>query len=421
MVNSFVLFALALPCFFGARLPLDGTEALVAGDPGAVDEPPASQMEVSGQSGKVGKGGSGGKGGKGGKGSRGQVQSGQQAEQKRGKGLKHSEKGAQTQSAQLAGTQRQQVQVPGGQAQMPQAPGGQAQMPQASGDQAQSAQLAGGQQQQAPMQMQQVPQVPVSTGPAQGGAQTQKAAAQVAGTASCSHAEIGVDSIWAMRNSHPSCQGAFKKDGSGMCSGDPTSITMDLSKVADKVGCYVWEARQCEWKMTEFKSMEFDAEWSDCDDLWIAPLWLTPSPWKPPQGKSGEIDLIESCKGHRGTVGTSIICNDHHRGDPNCKEPKWGKTSGGSGHFVGKIDQGSGTWTLHKDGELISQYPAYTKTIWDAKFPFHLVSDIYNGGNGDAGWHGCGTLNKKTNCMFKVKNIKIEGPTFSGKCAALNR
>lgn len=223
------------------------------------------------------------------------------------------------------------------------------------------------------------------------------------------------DSIWEHQTSHPSCTGEYKTEGFSQCAGDPTSISLDMSKVDDKQGCYLYNSEQkLSWEFQPGTEITFDAEWENCEEVWMAPLWLTPTKWKPPQGLSGEIDLIETCKGHHGeTLSTSIICSQHE--DEQCLDKEWGSTSGDGGHFVGKIDQ-DGTWTMEKCDlkdtskcELISRYPKYLTTNTGSKenMKFYFVSDLYNGGAGDDGWDGCGTLNKNTQCKYTVANIKV--------------
>merc|ERR1712050_71484 len=116
-----------------------------------------------------------------------------------------------------------------------------------------------------------------------------------------------------------------------------------------------------------------------------------------------------TCRGHNGKITTSTICNHHPHKD--CYEPKWGDARGGSGHFVGKIDS-QGTWTMTRDGTLVSRYPNYVNMIHSTKNgrdePFHFVSDIWNGGSGDEGWKYCGILNHNTQCMFKITNIRLK-------------
>jgi len=250
------------------------------------------------------------------------------------------------------------------------------------------------------------------------------------GWTGCNVQPLDNTSVWQHFTSHPSCIGQYKTDGSGMCAGDPTSITMDLRQVSDKRGCYVWGSK-CTWSMKSISRIEFDAEWADCVNIWFAPLWLTPLKWVPPQGRSGEIDLLETCKAgaHNGKIGTSIICKDH----PNsaCFEPLWGSAAGSAGpqHFIGQIDA-QGTWTLQRCAggqcNLVSRFPNYLSiahaTSGDRDDPYEFMSDIFNGGAGDAGWNACGSLNLQTQCRFKIANITLvtkPGMSLSPQCNAL--
>jgi len=244
----------------------------------------------------------------------------------------------------------------------------------------------------------------------------------VACTASlCKNGEVAMNSessIWRKLNSHPSCKGEYKSEGFSQCKGDHTSIKLDMSKVSNKQACFAYSTEgPLNWDMKPGTTITFDAEWEGCDKVWTAPLWLMPSEWHKPQGLTGEIDLLETCKGHGDeTFTTSIICNDH----PNsqCYEPHWGSTLGGSGHFQGKIDA-AGTWTMKKcdlggsNCELISRYPNYLSLNHGSQrnLKFHFKSDLYNGGSGDGGWTACGTLNMNTNCKYTIANIKVGAGT----------
>lgn len=201
-----------------------------------------------------------------------------------------------------------------------------------------------------------------------------------------------------------------------MCSGDRTSISLDMARVHSKQGCWAYSSSgKLTWTFHHTTHIEFNAEWSDCTNVWFAPLWITPSHWKSPQGTSGEIDLIESCRKHQhDTVGTSIICRDHP--DPQCLEPQWGdaRSSNGPKHFRAQID-GRGTWTMEmcnidrSNCKLVSRYPYYMSKAKGAQqhMQYSFMSDLYNGGAGDAGWKNCGTLNYKTQCKYTVGNIKV--------------
>lgn len=205
-----------------------------------------------------------------------------------------------------------------------------------------------------------------------------------------------------------------------MCEGDHTSISLDMTKVSNKKGCYAYNTKTNKhWDSKKVRKLEFDAEWQDCEKVWFCPLWITPAHWIEPQGLSGEIDLIESCRTHvHDTVGTSIICKEHP--DPGCFDRQWGQAAGSDGpkHFVATIDD-EGTWSMKKysypydensPGELVSRYPSYIYKNTGSKqnMQFHFVSDLWNGGSGDSGWHYCGTMNYHTQCKYTVANIKFE-------------
>eukprot|EP00928_Gymnodinium_smaydae_P001662 TRINITY_DN1059_c0_g1_i1.p1 TRINITY_DN1059_c0_g1~~TRINITY_DN1059_c0_g1_i1.p1 ORF type:complete len:745 (-),score=67.51 TRINITY_DN1059_c0_g1_i1:147-2294(-) len=250
-------------------------------------------------------------------------------------------------------------------------------------------------------------------------------------------------SIWRHLENHPSCKGRDRTDATGMCvnaNGEPdfTSITMNLEPLEVKTGCFVYDTSECEWSMKKMRHLEFDIEWEDCDGVWFAPLWLVSLPWIPPQGTSGEIDLLETCRSHPWTIRTSIICRDHP--DPECYEPLWGEARGSLGpqHFFATIDD-HGTWSMVKCNldrtgcETISVYPRYLDTVFPTKDgrdnPFHFVSDIYNSdvNSGDGGWRACGNRNFTTTCRYKVGNIRLtmrdgeEAFSGDGKCTALNK
>jgi len=50
-----------------------------------------------------------------------------------------------------------------------------------------------------------------------------------------------------------------------------------------------------------------------------------------------------------------------------------------------------------------------------------FMSDVWNGLTSDQSCSGQPThYNPNTQCKYTVWNMKVEGPNFSGKCAALN-
>ena len=252
-------------------------------------------------------------------------------------------------------------------------------------------------------------------------------------------------SIWEKLESHPSCADSrghgYRSDGISQCKGDPTSISLDMGKLHDKQGCWLYSTQdKWFWDMQKGTDITFEAEWSGCQKVWTTPFWLTPNNWRAPQGTTGEIDFLEGglCHGTPGHLGeklsTAIICPDHP--SPHCIELEAGDAIGGSGYFHGKIDA-AGTWTMEKCGldrnncHLITQYPNYLAINRGTQegSPFHFMSDLFNGGksgqDGDGGWASCGQrVNEDTNCKYTITNIKLQvyppgpppSPSPSGVC-----
>lgn len=244
----------------------------------------------------------------------------------------------------------------------------------------------------------------------------------------CPNGRVPMDgkSIWKHQVGANSCVGSYNDEGFSQCQGDPTSITLDLSKVRQKDNCFAYNtSEKLPFKPSQIREISFDAQWDKCGDVWAAPIWLCPSSWQINQGQSGEIDFIETCRSNDNYgIKTAIICDQHLERDSKCYEPNWGngQSSNGAKHFIGKIDHNSGDWTMHKcdnlnetnvaNCQLISHYPRYLFTNNGSKknMDFHLVSDIWGraGNPGDGGFGACGNPNKPdSTCKYTVANIKI--------------
>merc|ERR1711935_917182 len=145
---------------------------------------------------------------------------------------------------------------------------------------------------------------------------------------------------------------------------------------------------------SEIRELSFDAQWENCGDVWVAPIWLCPSDWKPLQGMSGEIDFIETCKiNDNYSIKTSIMCKQQEPIEDKCYEPNWGngQSSNGVFHFIGQFDHNSGDWTMYKCDNLketnvdncllISLYPKYLSKNTGSKEnqDFFFVSDLWGG------------------------------------------
>jgi len=257
-------------------------------------------------------------------------------------------------------------------------------------------------------------------------------------------ATLGSSSIWRRDGPHTSnCGSGTRSDGAYSCADqqgnvDSTSIFMDLGSVSNKVGCFIWRSSStCNFPMKSIARIEFDAEWTGCDNLWMAPLWTFSDPWQAPQGTSGEIDFIEECTVPK--VTTNLGC--YSVNDAGCQDgDPWGGTSGtssGPKHLsmtldtsgnlavqVCNLDRSGCRQVAKYDGYLGKSYP----TSGGRNNAFHFVSDIFNDPPGDAsgGWDGCqASRNTNTQCKYAITNLKLTStsgrPVFSpGSCAALN-
>jgi len=206
---------------------------------------------------------------------------------------------------------------------------------------------------------------------------------------------------------------------------DETSIIVDMSSVASRTGCFVWKTHECSTDMTRVAKIEFDFDFQHCEDVWAAPLWITPDHWKLPGGTSGEIDFLEMCP-----VG-SVATNFGAGGQPGETQMKWGSAKSASGpkHFTLSLDN-AGTLTtqicnLDKTGCFNgAHYDKFINRITSKKH-HHFVSDIWNGHSGDAGWKGCNAKNSpSTQCSYAIMNLRVTSkdgqPLYTGKCAALH-
>lgn len=198
--------------------------------------------------------------------------------------------------------------------------------------------------------------------------------------------------------------------------------------------------------MHDFVSLDYDFHLEGCMGIWAAPLWMTPDTWQWDAG-SGEIDSSEFCArdafhmnfaggGHQVEAGgVSLDQADGHvtvRKDAagmvtvaacalggeaahggqcappdyggDCDQCEWGENNtfacwcnAGSGNIYGSGGCAEGTdcqWTL--------------------------VSDVWNGVSGDAGYQGCmtevpsiglaaGTPNLASACKLSIENVTVLG------------
>jgi hypothetical protein len=254
----------------------------------------------------------------------------------------------------------------------------------------------------------------------------------------CTLQPLDGSSIWAPRlGTHPSCTSpAFDLAAAAKigrrCAEDPTSLDLDLSRLASdgggsSTGCPHFES-VCHFDVARVGSISFDVEMRQCGDVWACPLWMSPRSWRPPQHASGEIDFVENCKG---SLNLSF-------GEAPPYFAQWpGRSAAALGRQHVRLDfepdgsvlptmtdaaTGQSVTGLHLTGG--QSYRAQTSQNWKDN-PFSLISDIWNGVSGDAGYAACqGRTAPQSRCGYTVSNVKIASndgsQLFSGTCAALN-
>jgi len=235
-----------------------------------------------------------------------------------------------------------------------------------------------------------------------------------------------------------SCNMPIRGDGASMCidwngQTDFTSIFVDLASVRYKPGCYAWYTPACTFDLRRVHQITFEVDLHNCQGVWAAPLWLSPTPWTGPAWYSGEIDLVELCP--RGAVATNFGA----AGGAGESQMTWGSAQGlnGARKYTMTLDHNSGslsTQICRLDGSGCFNGAHYNNFLNEAHStrgkahsdPYHLAVDIWNGYGGDGGWYGCHAQNDpNSQCQFAVRNIKIHtfdgSPMWGGgKCAALN-
>lgn len=85
----------------------------------------------------------------------------------------------------------------------------------------------------------------------------------------------------------------------------------------------------CEFRMKDLNALQVDMQSSGCDNIWVAPLWISPPPghWNPPQHATGEIDLFErGCIPGPNPPGYIL---SYGEGPPYIYPSAWGETDAG--------------------------------------------------------------------------------------------
>jgi hypothetical protein len=221
--------------------------------------------------------------------------------------------------------------------------------------------------------------------------------------------------LWSLVKDHPSCKGTYNSSDAYTIEQDSQGYTFsNISIPRDR--CSAIDLSKCRFNIKNLKSLKFTFRLQGCNHIWIAPIWFTPDPWDKPQCQSGEIDLLESCKGPR--LQTSF---GDMRASQTCTSSKSNLTNltledNKDYDFRMDVEQDQNNVTL------VFYYKASSASTWIKRgvrenyqethgwqqYPssYHLISDVWNGGDGDEGYQGCGyTPASQEKCKYTVSNI----------------
>lgn len=225
------------------------------------------------------------------------------------------------------------------------------------------------------------------------------------------------------------------------CEGDPASVRIQTTP--GKTECLVAAASECGINMHDFVSLDYEFAIDGCMGVWAAPLWITPDTWQWGSG-SGEIDSMEFCP--RDGLYLNFAGGGHHVGAPRFSLEK------SEGHITVRKDE-AGIVTISactkqealNTGTNQCPRPVYANcndcmsqpgfACWcnpplniygsggctsGTNCQWTMVSDIWNGVSGDAGYAGCmtavpsinlaqGMPNTKSSCAVSVERITLRG------------
>jgi len=209
-------------------------------------------------------------------------------------------------------------------------------------------------------------------------------------------------------------------------------IAMDLSGMADIQKCMSYSTEgHCEFRQKDLKAVQVNLEGSDCDGLWVAPLWIAPEHWERPQFKTGEVDIFErGCARGNGYVLSLGLGNWLSAWDEDWQRNKRSSFAAylefdrdadtittylcplGANPIVDGTRDCKRTGDPHGDG-----YFRHTAgQTGNGEEYMHFVSDIWNGCH-----DGCSRkVGGASQCNFKVSNLKVRlaGPWRRGSVAA---
>lgn len=237
------------------------------------------------------------------------------------------------------------------------------------------------------------------------------------------------DWVWSTGANHdyPSCSMPRLVNNAQMCEGDPTSIVLQASGAAE---CLASKMDDCAFSMYDLETLDFEVQMINCKGTWAAPLWMSPNHWEG-GGDSGEVDMLENCpsnlvRSNFAGGGDQVEWTDN--GDDFTAHVSMLKQSDGDG--VKSIHVKACQYSeLKGDGTCPESGAAYLRDIYGkygcsrGDCTYHMISDLWNGVDGDGGWIGCTdrVTNYGSECQYSISNIRTKGVPFVGKCAAMNQ
>lgn len=232
------------------------------------------------------------------------------------------------------------------------------------------------------------------------------------------------DSSWTWSRDtmpYPSCTNPAVLNTALMCSGDPTSVYMEVNGSQ----CLAASMEDCKFDMRRLWQLDFDVSARDCKGTWAAPLWITPDHWAG-AGKAGELDTFEFCPSD------GVFSNF----DGGGYQKQW-QFDGDNldGHVTlwnknGSVTVKACAMSDMQGGSCTGQEAAYYPDLYDANgcsnggnCIYSFVSDIWNGFAGDSGYQHCqgGQTKANSKCRFSVRSIRAQAlaNTFTGNCRYL--
>lgn len=202
-------------------------------------------------------------------------------------------------------------------------------------------------------------------------------------------------------------------------------ISLNLEGAQPASKCMSWSTEgSCEFRQKDLRALQVTLDSVNCDDLWVAPLWMCPASWENPQHQTGEVDFFErGCATNDGyllSFGESSpwIINDawkekglnnknHHSSftafltfDPTADEVCAYQCPTGADPLRDGVTAGGCELTM-KYSQYFSDTSKQTKGGTEY---MHLVSDVWN----KCSSLNCGKALKSSECRFQISGLKLK-------------